>query len=219
MSALGDFRPDVTRGPHQPGKVEWTPPTREDLGVGRILAVDQSLSRTGLVALEHDGTELWVSVSRTLRGVARGATGREKDLGEFTDLYAQFIDLLTPLAANTTWSSWEVVHETPPLGNGMRNAESSLLAAAALRAAVHLLGMPLLPSIAPVTHRTRMAGRTTFRGPGEGQITSQEGKRRYHEYLARTAASVGLDTRLVTNEGQRDALAIGLTELVTRRAL
>jgi hypothetical protein len=217
---LEDFRPQI-RGQVRrsvAAKLPWRRPVRDDLGAGKLLCFDQSLSRTGFVALECGVglAELRVHQALTLRGHApEGAVGRDKDLGEFLDLHRQFVELLLPYAG----TDWQVLHEATPLGRGLINPESSLLAAAAVQVSAVNLGLAVLKPIDPKHHRTLIAGRMSFREPGEGQVSPAEGKRRFHVELVKTAESVGLSLALVTNESRRDALAVGLAELIDRRRL
>lgn len=220
---LEDFRPGVRAQTRRAvaRKLPWRRPVRDDLGLGKLLVFDQSLSKTGFVAMSHDGTPagLLVHDAQTLRGRAPdGTSGREKDYGEYRDLLRQLLVLLLPYSADghKALEGWQVLHEMPPLGSSMRSPESSLLAAAAVEAAAMSLGLNLLPQMPVITHRTRVAGRNSFREPGEREISSGENKRRYHVEVVLTAESVGLPMGLVKNDGQRDAVALGMAELIGR---
>jgi hypothetical protein len=218
VTGLEDFRPGIRKQVRASAKKTetWVRPGRESVGVGRVLAFDQSLGATGFVAIQHVDGVLEVRQALTLRGVAaQDLSSHAKTLAEFLDLEHKLVETLLPYVVSG--QSWEVAYEAPPMDTaGMRRSESSLLAAAALISAARAVDLPVLPYVAAQHHRKVIAGRTTFKQPGEITLTPIQAKARYHADLRATAESVGLDMHLVTNEGQRDATAIGLTVLLDR---
>lgn len=93
---------------------------------GKVLAFDQSLANTGWAIVQYTGT---LSVVETGTISEQGIGNRFVDsLPHTVVLYQQFRTVLR----NTR--DCEVVHEAP--GIGMRNSDSSVMAATALRIAV-----------------------------------------------------------------------------------
>lgn len=178
-----------------------------DLALGRVIAIDQSLSATGLVAMEHgaDGY-LGVIAAETLKGLAvdDGATGWEKVLQQATNLYEQLIEVLgdydPPLG-------WTVVHEAPPMGGGsIRAPESSVLGSAAVRMAAADCGLTC-SLIRAQDHK-----RITVGLPNASKIE-------HHALLMPWAETIGVKALdRVTNEAKRDALSIALAYLIREHA-
>lgn len=187
----------------------WRAPVIEDFaahaGKTRILAVDQSLSATGMVWLAVGKKELTVYGAWTFRSEAGAdVEGHEENLQRALSLGTQ-ID----------WVLWEVhrnvacvVHEGPPVGGGrILRPESSLLAALALRQAATRREVPIAPMVQPQTHKRVVCG--------NGNATKKE----EHAALAQLATTLPiLEYQRVTNEATRDALCVALAHLIRKEA-
>jgi hypothetical protein len=172
-------------------------------GKTRILAVDQSLSATGMVWLAVGRRELTVYQAWTFRSEAgEDADGHEQNLQRAMDLGNQIDDVIRVVHQDVA----HVVHEGPPVGGGrIMRPESSLLAALALRQAAALWEVPIAPMVQPQTHKRIVCG--------NGNATKKE----EHAALAQLAATLPiLDYDRVTNEAIRDALCVALAHLTRK---
>jgi len=185
-----------------PRRDPWRPPTMADLSKHegrRIIAVDQSLSATGLVVIHVHADHLSILRTETLRGMAdKNAEGYEETLQRALSLGKQ---LATKLGVTPDID--EIVHEGVPIGGGkIVRPESSLMASLALRQEAGLWGIPVSPMVQPQTHRRVICGK-----PGAT-------KKEEHEALATLAGSLPiLGYEIVTNEATRDALCVGIAHL------
>jgi hypothetical protein len=185
----------------------WRPPMIEDFaahaGTTRILAVDQSLSATGMVWLAVGKRQLTVYQAWTFRSEAgEDADGHEQNLQRAMNLGTQIDDVFREVYRNVTY----VAHEGPPVGGGrILRPESSLLAALALRHAAARWGMPIASMVQPQAHKRVVCG--------NGNAT----KREEHAGLAQLATSLPIiGYSLVTNEATRDALCVGIAHLLRK---
>lgn len=183
----------------------WRPPVIEDFaahaGKTRIMAVDQSLSATGMVWLAVGRRELTVHQTWTFRSEAdEDADGHEQNLQRAMNLGNQIHDVFREVYRNVTY----VAHEGPPVGGGrILRPESSLLAALALRHAAARWEVPIAAMVQPQTHKRVVCG--------NGNATKKE----EHAALAQLATSLPiLGYSLVTNEATRDALCVGIAHLL-----
>lgn len=168
----------------------------------RIIAVDQSLSATGLVVIRVGADHLSILWSTTLRGVvSEDVKGYEETLQKATNLGKQLATALGQVPDID-----ELVHEGVPIGGGkIVRPESSLMASLALRHEADLWGIPVKPMVQPQTHRRVVCG------------NAGASKKEEHEGLAKLASSLPIiGYELVTNEATRDALCVGIAHLVIR---
>jgi hypothetical protein len=188
-----------------PRRDPWRPPTMTEIvrhEGKRIIAVDQSLSATGLVVILVSADHLSILRSDTLRGVAADeCAGYEETLQRALNLGKQ---LATTLGMVPDID--ELVHEGVPIGGGkIVRPESSLMASLALRQEAGLWGIPVKPMVQPQTHRRVVCG------------NQNASKKEEHEALATLAQSLPIiGYELITNEATRDALCVGIAHLVIR---
>lgn len=198
LKALRDKERPTRREP-------WRPPVIEDFATHaettRVLAVDQSLSATGMVWLAVGKRELMVYGAWTFRSEAdEDADGHEQNLQRAMDLGSQIHEVLHEVYQNVA----HVVHEGPPVGGGrIMRPESSLLAALALRQVAARWVIPVAPMVQPQTHKRVVCG--------NGNATKKE----EHAALAQLATTLPiLEYRRITNEATRDALCVGIAHLL-----
>jgi hypothetical protein len=204
-AGLDAFRPDAPKSPaakKAAKKPTWFEPTLADFPArARALCVDQSLGALGLVYLAVDDGVIEVRKSVSFTGDADpAATGWEKDLQETENLRQKLTEEFRGIQQE---GGWTLYHEAPPLGGRITHPESSLLASAALRAAVVDAGLARGPMIQPQSWK-----RLTINVPN---ATKVEIKKLLIPFAARLPVK-GLEA--VTNEAQRDALGVGLASLV-----
>lgn len=187
----------------------WRAPVMEDFaahaGKTRILAVDQSLSATGMVWLAVGTKELTVYEAWTFRSEAHeDADGHEENLQRAMHLGTQIERVIWEIHRNVA----HIVHEGPPVGGGkILRPESSLLAALALRQAAARWEVPVTSMVQPQTHRRVICG------------NQRATKKEEHEALAQLAATLPIqDYDKITNEATRDALCVGITQLLRKEA-
>lgn len=200
MTALDDFRPGAR--PQRKVKQPWQPPTRAQLGYGRVICFDPSLTATGVVDLEHTPDRLIVHGAWTLRGEAPSDyVGREREMREGLILRARIVDLLITCGSDVT-----VLTELPPIGGGRIKApESALLGCQAVHVAALDANVPMGPGYYPQRHR--------FLTCGQAQIK----KEKHHPLLMAWAAGLGIEgLAKVSNEHRRDGLSVGLAHLIER---
>lgn len=200
MTALDDFRPGVR--PQRKVKQPWQPPTRAQLGHGRVICFDPSLTATGVVDLEHTPDRLVVHGAWTLRGDAPdGCVGREREMHEALILRARIVDLLITYEGEVT-----VLAEAPPIGGGRIKApESAMLGCLAVHVAAMDASVPMGPMYYPQRHRALTCGQ------------SQVKKERHHPLLMAWAAGLGIEgLEKVSNEHRRDSLSVGLAHMIER---
>lgn len=203
---LADFRPGASGSPATKAAAKrktWVTPTRAEMPFGHLVCADQTLTAAGVVWLIHDERGLLVHRALRLRGGAdEAATGWEKNLQQAESLRQQF---RVAFDAASGWP-WELVHEAPPSGGGkMRNPESSVLASAALRAAAIDAGVRVRPMIQPQSWK-----RLLF-GPDHAGVD----KPTINRLIVSLAIDLGIEgLSRITNEAHRDALGVGLGELL-----
>jgi hypothetical protein len=196
-------------------KKQWRTPRFEDLAPDcHIMAVDQSLRATGVVLLSTVLNRLTIVRADILATTpSERAQGHEDTLQAAVQLQMLFERYLVHLEGPLP--PYRIVHEAPPLsGRGMHRPESSLLAAAALRAAARFrvpqqqtftgryVPVEILPMVRRQDHAWFICGE------------SNALKKDHHAVLMDTLRFmpvVNLD--LITNEAKRDALSVGLFAL------
>jgi Holliday junction resolvasome RuvABC endonuclease subunit len=162
----------------------------------RFIACDPSLAATGLVFIEvHDG-EVYVVGSETIGAPKTELVGWE-------DTFLRAHQLKTAMRA--VMEAWVHdygvsvgVHEAPPVGgSNMMRTESTILAGYDFEQIAEELGMDTAPLVTPNAHKFLLCG--------NGRATKKE----HHEKIKELLPSI-FDGKLVTNEGQRDALSVAL---------
>lgn len=108
------------------GRAAKTAPTEPTYREGMVLALDQSLVSTGWAAVTYDWDGLRVLKTGMLKVDSVGNRIAET-LPRSVELFRDFCDLLDAHAA------YDLVHESPVVA--MRNSDSSVMAATALRIA------------------------------------------------------------------------------------
>jgi hypothetical protein len=207
MKTLDDFAPGAAPTRRRAkAKPEWRPPTMADLAIGRVLALDPSLGSTGFVDMECDGDHLIVHAGETFTGAFEdGLTGWAKDFAAAESLRQQFTERFRRYL---TISGLVIVHEAPPLGGGkMASPESAIQASLMLRAAVLDLQLTLRPMVRAQDHK-----RMTVNRPNAKKIE-------YHKLLRLLLEQLSPgSTKIITNEGQRDAAGVALADMIRRSA-
>jgi hypothetical protein len=198
---LDGFRP--VRDRKLSARETWTPPTLDDLGYGIVIAFDQTLSATAGMCVHRNENALQVRGVKVLSGRTE-ATGNEGNLQKGVDLHRQLDFFLRGILTHHPDEQVTVVHEAPAVGGGVvRNPESSLLAAQALRIACSGLSLPVAPMVAPAAHKKVICG------------DSRADKGKEHQSLALLAESLPIHGyRAVSNGDKRDALCIAIAHLV-----
>jgi hypothetical protein len=187
---------------YEKGKKAWTPPTLDKLAYGQVVAIDQSLTATGIVALLHDTSGLSVKYSTV---VGTGPT----DQGGYEDSLqrAMKMELMLEGVFGNFDGYWRFVHEAPPVGGGkIMRPEASLLSAMAVRSALRNKGKnDVDPMIRAQDHKKFVCG------------NGNADKKTHHKELMEMMVSFSLrDAHQITNEAKRDALSIGLFYLHRR---
>ena len=190
VKGLARFREGETR----PRQSLWEPPSR--FADDTVLVFDQSLSATGWVVLEGDQNVLTVLTAGSIRlRAADFPGGHEGTLLKAMAVADQVDSVVDRLARVVS----HVVHEEPPLAVGrMTRPESSLLAALCVRLAAE---------------RARLRVSTVQNQHSKKVLTGasrEVTKKQWHAGLDRLTI-VGRDK--ATNEGERDALCLGVTYL------
>lgn len=185
----------------KPAKAPWRPPTIDDFRPGGVIAIDQSLSACGAVALhmEQSLMVLDVAVFR-IPAPVDGRGGRELDMRRALLLREQVSPWLARMIR--TMQMEGVVHEAIPEGNFIKHPEASLLSAMAVNVAAQDHGISVLTPIHKYTHSNFTCG------------NSKATKKEHGAALMKLAEELNIFNRqLITNEALRDALSIGLTQL------
>lgn len=179
-------------------KAPWEPPTRDRFRYGGVIAFDQAVAKTGVVALAHSRHGFQVSRAQLLR-TPELTQGPEDTLQRAILMQQRYTDFLQLYSVE----HWDVVNELPPLTSlrGMR-PESSWLAALSLRHAAARTGHNLLPMVGASTHKKQTGG------------NHQATKAEHHAVLMEWAGPMVMDSTLVTNQDLRDAFSIALTALM-----
>lgn len=188
----------------KPAKKTWAPPAREDLATGMVIAVDQSLGATGIVAMSHEAEKITVWDAASYESKSN-EIGHEANLRRTLDVSVFLHEFLTQFHE----VGWVVRHELPlkitQVSLGYR-PESSLLAAAAVRFAADDLSMPVAEMMDARRHKKITSG------------NANAGKIEHHAALMTLAADLGITgLEKVTNEGKRDALSIAIAHLYVEK--
>ena len=111
-------------------KKAWTAPVREDFALGRVLAFDQTLTKTGFSLVVHDNASLRVAEANLLLPEV------DKSLKGFEQTFARaaWLDLRLPMLMALLAPQVDVVVHEMPAVQGYRT-ESSLMAAQCVRRA------------------------------------------------------------------------------------
>jgi Holliday junction resolvasome RuvABC endonuclease subunit len=187
-----------------PAKGRGGPLTRADLREGIVLALDQTIGHTGLVALEHTEHYLRVVDTKTIRtDPVEGAEGYEDTIQRA----AMLAEALTPIFQRVAFyfPGGEVVHEAPPVGGKFNRPESALLAAYAVRQAARAASLAVRPMVYPREHKKLVTGSANA---GKPQVATA-----FPLLLAELEVQ-NFPTR--TNEHVRDAMCVALTDLWRR---
>lgn len=189
---LSRFRVGGNPGPLSP------PPEKEPVVFkhGTVLAFDQSIANTGWVLLESDKEGIWVrdcgSLAVPPEGYPKGHAG--------TLLRADHLAVLAGPVLRIPVTT--VVHETPPVATGkMSRPESSLVSAAVIRQAALREGHT-------VVMVSNQHSKKVIAGNGNAD------KKAWHAAMEQMPWH-HFGTK-PTNEGQRDAMCLGLTWLIEK---
>lgn len=167
---------------------------------GSVIAFDQSIANTGWVYLVSDHKGVTVigcgSLAVPPAGYPKGHEG--------TLLRADHLGFLVDDVFRSRMAPEMVVHETPPIATGkMSRPESSLVAAAVIRQVAQRHDYKI--SMVSNQHSKKVL-------VGNGNAD----KKQWHKALDRLPWShLG---QKPTNEGQRDALCLGLTYLLEKES-
>jgi hypothetical protein len=201
MTTLDDFNPAAGTRKRKPAKPEWQPLTRDDLAFENVLAIDPSLSATGVVALAHDPvTGLSVKAAYKQAGmIPEGATGWDKNFGQAEDLYDHFEDLYGPLSTRFP-EPWRIAIEQPPMVSQRAPESSILVGAMARRVALNTGRQPIM--VDPRHHKKVTVG--------DARLSKVD----HHKLLMPWAKTLDIThLTLISNEALRDALSVALTAL------
>lgn len=201
---LAQFRADATPAkPTKASRAAWVAPTIADLANGSVMAFDQSLSALGWIFLNHEGDTLEVLAKGSVRTEpADFPTSHqgtlERGLAVYDALGEQW-EAFEPRFPGWPWAHF--VHEYPPVGGRMARPESSLVSAMVVRIFISRdIGMPM-------TMVSNQHSKSVLVNNGNAT------KREWHRGLE----GFPLTGALPTNEGERDALCLGLTHLLDLR--
>lgn len=182
----------------RPRRPRWEPLTRARLRTGVVLAWDQSLAATGWVLLRSTPVACRVSAAGTIK-TGREGKGHADDLRRGVEQFTAMLAVVTTYAEPSS-EGFEVVHESPPIGGRVKGlGTASLLSALALRVACQQAG------VRSPTMLNSQAAKKAITGNGNAD-KGEVGR----AIMAMTWVR-GLE--LVTNEAQRDALALALAHL------
>lgn len=196
LSAFDQFRDAKPKK----GKAPWRPPVIDDFAQGRVVAFDQSLGGCAAVALTHSALGMTVARAQSFKVSVPEVGGHEESLAKAEALTGEiraWIEVLDPFD-----KAWIVVHEQPPglRGRKIRNPESSMLAALAVRLGCQ--GYTRTPMVGRQSHAKFICG--------DGNATKID----HHAALKELAHELPIrNFEVVTNEGKRDALSIALYRL------
>jgi hypothetical protein len=182
-------------------KPTWAQPTRADLADGHVIAIDQSLANTGIVAMIHHESQLRVVGAESWKIDSDGAVGHEDSLRRAVLVAAMLGEFLDDYRG----PEWVLRHELPiPLKPNPKiwRPESSLIAATAVRVIASERRIPVAEMMGAQTHKRITSGQ------------ANADKISHHAALEHLAAGLGVGGwELVTNEAKRDAASIALAHL------
>jgi hypothetical protein len=190
FTGLSDLAADTKRHTKQ----GWQPLTPDDLGHGRVLAFDQSLTATG-----------WVKVIRGYDGVLVVGAGKVRDLysGEKNSIETQLrrgvevFEQAYVLIDEATHAGYSVIHESPPNPAAVKGGGyGSLLAAQSVRNAA-ALAQTTIEQLGAQPAKTLICGSAKAQKPEA------------HAALKDCFPWIE-GSHLITNEAHRDALLIAL---------
>lgn len=196
FSGLGDLAKtpveQVTKG--------WAPLTPADLGQGRVLAFDQSLTACGWVAVESVAGRIEViGADKVPDPYADDPKGVERDLKRSVHVFRQALAVIDILR------DYALAHESPPNPSQVKGGGTgSLMGAVAVRAAAAVHNRPI-----------EMLGAQPGKKIvcGSGTATKAEAHRALKEHCFPWIRG----SEAVTNEATRDALMVALLWLYRRR--
>lgn len=195
FTGLGDL---AAKGSNTPAG--WEPLAREQLGLGVGLFFDQSLAATGWANIWVRPFEVIVLSAGTISGREFGEdAGVERDLRRSTD--DVFHGVRTLIAGTKYSESYEYAHESPPNMSALKgkgSPVSSLMASVSVRCAAYAEGVEM-----------HMYGAQ----PAKFLICgnrAEKSKAKVHAALKEHCFPWITGSEKITNEGQRDALMIGL---------
>lgn len=197
MTALSELAGKVAAG-QKPG---WRPLELADLGVGTVLAFDQSLRATGWCVLQSTPLGAAVRWAGSITTPSGGPKGWGPTLDDATTVSLEMRTVFQQVGYSLQDVIPTVVHEAPPSGAGKSGAlmrpESSALTALGVRLATHDKGWPL----AMLSNQ-----------PAKSLLT---GRRQPAATKAQVAAAIRAlpwlaNIQLLTNQGKCDAAAVGL---------
>jgi Holliday junction resolvasome RuvABC endonuclease subunit len=120
----------ATKGKHKTSKKVWLPPNRAYFAHGRVMGVDQTLTKTGFSVVVSDWEGIQITEGNLVEPeIDESLTGFEATLAKAASMGQQFDALMMFLAPHID----VVVHEMPSV-HGYR-IESSLMAAREVRRA------------------------------------------------------------------------------------
>lgn len=182
----------------KPRKPVWRAPRAEDFSYGNLIAFDQSLTATGVVAVSSTPQGIIIREAHTFPNPSVGdVQGNEEHFRKAMALTENVTFWRQNCATDLT--GWPFVHEAPPVGGGrIKHPESALLGGLAVRQSMwqhECLGM-----VTPAAHKKFICG------------NAKADKNEEHAELKAIAAFLdfnGFDA--ITNEAKRDALCVALT--------
>lgn len=190
---------------HKPRKGAWKAPRAEDFAYRNLIAFDPSLNATGVVAVSSTPQGIVIREAHKFPNPSVGdAQGNEEHFRKGIALIGNITQWRTDCSIDIT--SWEYVHEAPPIGGGrIKHPESALLGSMAVRTSMwfhNCLGM-----VSPAAHKKYICG------------NAKADKVEEHRELKAIADFLdfqGFD--LITNEAKRDALCVALTYLAWEKS-
>lgn len=122
-------------------KVGWRPLRLDDLGLGKVLFFDQSLTATGWVKVVSGDGEVRVVAAGQIKDEYKDrARGVETDLRRAVTVFEHSVILIDSAVRD----GYSVAHESPPhAGNVKGGGTSSLSSAVAVRSAAALVGVDI----------------------------------------------------------------------------
>jgi Holliday junction resolvasome RuvABC endonuclease subunit len=197
FSGLGD----LAKGTVKTTKTGWQPLTLDDLGLGRVLFFDQSLTAAGWVTVVRDEAGIWVTGAGTIRGKHEDLKrGMERDLRRSVDVFERAYVLISDAVSRR----FSVAHESPPPTSVVGAGASSAQAAVAVRCAAALAQTPI-EMLGAQPAKTLVCG------------NSKADKQEAHAALKVHCFPWIQGVEAVTNEATRDALMGALLWLRRRR--
>lgn len=199
FTGLGDLAKGTVKA-----KADWQPLTLDDLGLGKILFFDQSLTASGWVKVTRDERGCRVDAAGVIKEVKEHDAmkrGVERDLSRGVTVF----EVAFMLIENAISDDYEVAHESPPhAGNVTGGGTSSLMAAQAVRCAAALAQTPI-EALGAQPAKTLVCG------------SSKAKKPEAHAALKAHCFPWIEGVDMVTNEATRDAL-MGALLWLRRRA-